>query len=141
MADSENTRIVPDGTITPIMRLAGRLTAAWDVFRDHDRKHLLVRPPKPKTQADRDFARLNDANGLHAQIAGLRATNLEESMIRVAVMSAVVDNLAIDIERTMTDFHEALSDMLAHAEASGVTIPECCWPYYLRRAPSSAGEA
>ncbi len=141
MSESVKGGAVPADTTTPIMRLAARLTAAWEVFRDLDAKHLLARPPKPKTQAERDLAHRNDANGLHAQIASLRATNLEESMIRVAVMSAVVDNLAIDFENTLKNFHEALSDMLAHAEASGITIPECCWPYYLRRTPSSAGKA
>ncbi len=51
--------------------VSDRLLAAWEVFRYHDRKHLLARPPKPQTQAERDYARRNDANGLHARIAGL----------------------------------------------------------------------
>ena len=129
----------PNRHTTPIMRLADRLAAAWDVFRASDGRNIKV--GNGATQAERDFARRNDPNGLHARIASLPATNLDEAIIRVAVLSATVNTLAIDLEAGLRSVAQAMSGMVAHAEAAGIELHPACRAYFVRRVAPPSGEA
>ena len=114
-------------TTTPIMRLAGRLAAAWETFRDHDKNGKGA-----TTQADRDFSRRDSPGGLHDKIFELEPETLEEAMVALAVASDKLNILAEDVDTTCRAVAETLSRSIALAEAAGVAVHPACQAYFIR---------
>ena len=112
---------------TPIMRLAGRLAAAWETFRDHDKNGKGA-----TTQADRDFSRRSSPGGLHDKIFELQPETLEEAMVALAVASDKLNMLAEDADTTCRAVAETVSRTIALAEAAGVAVHPACRAYFIR---------
>ena len=95
MAAAQSSGTAParanETTTSPIMRLAGRLAAAWETFRDHDKNGKGA-----TTQADRDFSRRSSPGGLHDKIFELQPETLEEAMVALAVASDILARGGVD---------------------------------------------